>query len=124
MRRFVVALCVWGGVVLLGSACSGPTAEQAPSPQTPSAYQVQLRMTERKAAAERALGTALEWWERSAASLPSPQSTDGSPVRIEWRAPLYRVRLGPFASREDADAVLEAAREAFPDAFVVPARSP
>lgn len=124
MRHVAIALCVWVGVVLLGGACSGPTADQVPSPQTPSAYQVQLRMTERKAAAEQALGTALEWWDGAAASLPSPQSTDGSPVRIEWRAPLYRVRLGPFASREDAEAVLEAARGAFPDAFVVPARSP
>lgn len=87
-------------------------------------YHVQLRMTEEKAEAERALGQALSWWnDADAKALPQPAAAgQSSPVTIAYRTPLYRVRLGPFASRAAADSVLSAAHERFPDAFVAPSR--
>lgn len=115
------------GALLLG-ACSGP----GPASDTPSAepgsrvYHVQLRLTEDKDRAVETLNQALRWWEQQPASERAPlvQTSQSSepPVRIKWKAPLYRVRLGPFASEPQAETVLEAARSAFPDAFVAPDR--
>lgn len=110
-------------IVLLavGAACSG--LRSAGSEEEPTrVYLVQLRMTEDKAEADEALGTALKWWTDTAPSdLPQPLEAAGSsPVEIAYRTPLYRVRLGPFASRDKAETVLTAAQEAYPEAFIVP----
>jgi hypothetical protein len=43
-------------------------------------------------------------------------------VSIKWRAPFYRVRIGPFATEQQAETVLEEAHSTFPDAFVAPDR--
>lgn len=84
-------------------------------------------MVKDKAKADRALSTALDWWQAHASSLnPEPLGRAGrpdrAPVVIAWKAPLYRVRLGPFASRAQAEDVLAAARSSFPEAFIAPDR--
>jgi cell division septation protein DedD len=84
-------------------------------------------MSKEKATADRVLGAALHWWQAHASSLePTPvagsDSAERAPVTIAWKAPLYRVRMGPFASRAQAEEVLGAARSAFPEAFIVPDR--
>ena len=110
-------------VVIVLGACTGPQSTGGEE-ESQRVYHVQVRMTEDKAKAERTLGTVLEWWTQSApAHLPQPVETEqASPVKIAYRPPLYRVRLGPFASREEAETVLAAAQEAYPEAFVVPGR--
>jgi len=87
-------------------------------------YLVQLDMTDEKETAEKRLSTALQWWNSSTAhGLPEPVSEGGeSPFSIEWRAPLYRIRLGPYPRRQQAERVVSAAQESFPEAFVVPDR--
>lgn len=122
-----------GGLVLgllLGLSCSGPAPERsgpAADDEPKRLYHVQLEMTEDKATADQVLGKALSWWEDRASSLdPQPvnltEDTTDSPVRVVWQPPLYRVRLGPFASRSEAEAVLDAAHPTFPDAFIAPER--
>lgn len=127
--RRLVAVGLLVGALLLGMSCSGPSADQTSSPEADArsrVYHVQLEMTEKKAAAHRTLGAALDWWNAHAASLtPRPLKSSASEDRvahIEWKAPYYRVRLGPFASRADAQLVLQDARSAFPNAFVAPER--
>lgn len=116
-------LALFAGVAIAPLACAGPRPDGG-STDTASGrtYLVQLRTTDDQATAEQARSAALQWWSGAAPGLPSPVTTDADPVYIAWRAPLYRVRLGPFASRAQADSVLAAAREAFPDAFVAPSR--
>jgi len=80
-----------------------------------------------KAQADRVMSDALNWWQAHASSLePDPldraERPDQAPVVIAWKAPLYRVRLGPFASRAQAEDVLSAARSSFPEAFIAPHR--
>jgi hypothetical protein len=79
-------------------------------------------MAKEKAKANRILGHALEWWNAHAAALAArPLTPSGdSPVSVAWQAPLYRVRIGPFASRAQADSVLGAVQSTFPGAFVRP----
>lgn len=120
---------VWVGGMLLG-ACSGPAPESTgrSSEGEPGTriYHVQLRLTEDKARAARTLGRAEQWWREQAPAdrppLAKSAPSANAPVTIVWKAPFYRVRLGPFAAEAQAEAVLDAARPAFPDAFVAPGR--
>lgn len=117
------------GSLLLGLSCSGPATDASESTDdgVERVYHVQLEMTEDKGAADQVLAEAVTWWnERVSSSVPDPVrlSDDASdrPVTVVWKAPLYRVRLGPFASRSQAEDVLGAAQSVFPDAFVAPER--
>ena len=120
-----------GTAVLLGvfffGACAGPPS--SPPSSSPEAgtrvYHVQLQLTEDKARAEAILSRGLRWWKNQPASTRPPlvrgtQASDA--VSIKWRAPFYRVRIGPFATEQQAETVLEEAHPAFPDAFVAPDR--
>lgn len=124
MRSLVGPGLLIGGV-LLGLSCSGPAPDVTPTAETDArVYHVQLDETQQKAEADRMVGRVLEWWEKQAATVgPRPVETASSPVSVAWRAPLYRVRLGPFASRAGADSVLAAAQRTFPGAFVRPERA-
>ena len=129
-RALGLLIGAWVGGMLLG-ACSGPAPESTDQSLMvePGAriYHVQLRLTEDKAQAAETLGRAERWWrERPLADRPplvQGTSSSGRPVTITWKAPLYRVRLGPFATETQAEAVLDAARPTFPDAFVAPDRA-
>ena len=121
--RASVGLGILAVALLLGLSCSGPSS--APSGETADrsrVYHVQLDMTKEKEAANQILGRALKWWEAHSASVAARPLTevDASPVTVAWRAPLYRVRIGPFASRAQAESVLETAQSSFPGAFVRP----
>jgi len=127
--RFSFGLGLLAGLLLLGLSCSGPSPEAPASSEAATdrsrAYHVQLDMTKEKEAANRILGQALQWWDAHEGAWSAPPLTppDASPVTVAWRAPLYRIRLGPFATRAQADSVLAAAQSAFPGAFVRPART-
>lgn len=121
--RFLIGLGLLISGVLFGLSCSGPEPEgrHAAAGEGGRVYHVQLDATKKKGAANRMLGRALEWWNERADSVgPRPVSREASPVTIAWRAPLYRVQLGPFASREAANDVLAAAQAAYPEAFISP----
>lgn len=113
------------GAAVLG-ACSGPAP--SPDPSTPTVgsrvYHVQLQLTEDKDQAEEILNRGLRWWKRQPTSSRPPLlqevSSSNRAVSIKWKTPFYRVRIGPFATEEQAQTVLEEARSAFPDAFVAP----
>lgn len=107
-------------------SCSGPQPDRRAPSQEPGGqvFHVQVLLTEDKQKAEQALSKALSWWKNRPSgerpSLAEVPEASRSPVDIKWKAPLYRVRIGPFASRQEAEAVLAEARSPFPDAFVAP----
>ena len=123
--RIVAALLL--GAAFLGG-CSGaapPTDSSGAEPRS-RVYHVQLRLTEDKDQAEAILSQGLRWWnQQPASSRPSlvedARSSDTA-VSIKWQAPFYRVRIGPFATEQQAETVLEEAQSTFPDAFVAPER--
>lgn len=112
-----------GGLLL---ACSGPAPNDPGTASGPDAgprvYHVQLQFTDDKDDAAALLGRAQQWWrEQPPGEHPSRVEglrTSDQPVTIVWKAPFYRVRLGPFATETQAKRVLDAARPTFPDAFV------
>lgn len=126
-----LALVRWtSGLLLIAGllgACSGPPQKQSPSSSSGTrVYHVQLQITEDKDQALKILDRGRQWWANQPASQRPPlgerPDASPSPLAIEWKAPYYRVRLGPFASKSQAETVLDAAHSAFPDAFVVPDR--
>jgi len=120
--------------VLLGTAlfaCSGPSPSSSPvdskSEGPPDrVYHVQLQLTEDKDQAEVILSRGLQWWNRQPSSSRPPlvqeASSSDAAVSIKWKAPLYRVRIGPFATEQQAQTVLEQAHSVFPEAFLAPGR--
>lgn len=113
------------GLTLFG-ACSGPHSESAEEESETRLYHVQLQLTEDKDRAVEILSHAQQWWTEQPSSERPPLATtppsSKKPITIKWRAPFYRVRLGPFATKQEAETVLEAAKTSFPDAFVSPER--
>lgn len=83
-------------------------------------FHVQIRTVGEKSAADRAVSDAVAWFDAlPEAERPEPLSAVRElPVDVRWKAPFYRVRVGPFSSREAASAVLRALKSDFPEAFI------
>lgn len=121
-----MCLCV-GGLFL---SCSGPAPNQSGTTSGAGAaervYHVQLQLTDDKDQAAVVLGRAQQWWQEQPPSkhpsLVDDVPSSDPPVTMVWKAPFYRVRLGPFATKEQAETVLQAARPTFSEAFVAPER--
>lgn len=113
------------GILGIALSCTAPQPQESEETEARRVFHVQLHMTEEKDEADRVVGEALEWWEEQPPSARPPLAdSDGSPVDVAWRPPLYRVQLGPFATKEQAESVLSEARSDFPEAFVAPERLP
>lgn len=105
-----------------GESPAGPTSRAEDGRNTTRVFRVQIGLFPEKAAADSALGAAVQWWDAiPRTEQPRPlRNVDRLPVDVHWRAPYYRVRIGPFVARDRAEAVLQTAREKFPDAFIAP----
>jgi len=86
----------------------------APTSRVVDGFRIQLFSSEDRAAAERVRGAA-EAWSRSLSG-----SGAGMRGEVAWLQPYYRVRLGAFASRAEAEEALAAVRTEYPEAFLVP----
>ena len=91
----------------------------APEPEGPrqvDGYRVQIFNTASRDAAERVRGNAMDWWQSARSTAGAPRTMD---VVVAYQQPYYRVRMGAFGTREDADRALALIRQRFPDAFLV-----
>ena len=90
-------------------------------PRTVQGYRVQVFSSADKAAADDVRDEAAGWWRvvrddpDAAAALPN-----GLPAEVEYHQPYYRVRLGAFEFRREAEAALRVIQRRFPEAFIVP----
>ncbi|MDQ7039831.1 MAG: SPOR domain-containing protein [Rhodothermus sp.] len=90
--------------------------------RTVEGYRVQIFLTESKATADSIYATAAVWWRRMAAQgalegIPGAHA-DPPPIYIVYRAPYYRIRLGNFRTREEAERLRALAARRFEGAFV------
>lgn len=107
-----------GRVVVPGSGSGGP----APPPQEPTAQQVdgfrvQIFSSASRDAAERVRDEAVTWWEGAQSAPNAPQTME---TAVAYLQPYYRVRMGAFATRAQAEAALALVRQRYPEAFLVP----
>ena len=74
--------------------------------------------------ADRTAAAAAVWWQR----LQNNGELDNlytsveyePPIYQDYRAPYYRVRIGNFAERADAQRMLDLVEDRYPNAFIVP----
>lgn len=120
-------LLVWAGVFLLvgmlGCSTTEPVADEQPAEEVEEAmparpFFVQVASAEQRADAEAVWQQVVTWWNQTDAP-PDPLRRYGdAPVHIVWQTPLYRVRVGPVATREEANAVLSMLADQFDGAFI------
>lgn len=74
--------------------------------------------------ADRAAAQATAWWQelQENGDLIDTYTTReyDPPVYQDYRAPYYRVRIGNFADRADAQRMLKLVEDRYPNAFIVP----
>ena len=92
------------------------TPEPAPSRQM-EGFRVQIYASDSPAGGEQARADAEAWWaaEQQRSGFAAP--LDAYVVTLDG---LYKVRMGAFTSRADAESALALVRTRFPDAFLVP----
>ncbi len=89
-----------------------PARPSAPRPRTVEGFRIQVFSGEDRASAERVRGEAEGWARRRGA--------EGYEATLAYIRPYYRVRVGAFATRGEAEAALAGVRTQFPEAFLVP----
>ncbi len=96
--------------------------EPTATTRTVQGYRIQTLTTVNQDAADRQAAEARRWYESMALSeRPRYVGEDGELyVKIAWRQPYYRVRLGRFAYRSEAERALDDVTARFSDAFIVP----
>ena len=97
-----------------GSSAAAPSE---PVPVQVDGFRVQVFTSASRDAAEGVRAEAVSWWERAQTQPGAPESLEAV---VSYRQPYYRVQLGAFATRDEADAALVLVRRQYPEAFLVP----
>ena len=106
---------VMSGRVAVPGATGSLPAESVPTQV--EGHRVQIFSTASQATADRVRGEALAWWASARTQPGAPAEMD---IAVVYLQPYYRVRMGGFADRDDAEAALEMVRARYPEAFLVP----
>lgn len=88
-----------------------PAVPREPVLRTVTGYRVQIFQAASKDEADRRVAEAIAWWRRTNGGTPE--------VYTVYRAPYYRVRVGNYATRVEADRAARSIGGAFPGSFVV-----
>ncbi len=87
------------------------------SQQTLEGYRIQVYSAQEQKASQQFRENVRRWWRR--AKEDAPDVFQGQPpIVIEYSQPYYRVRIGAFADREDAEEALEFVSKKYEGAFV------
>lgn len=86
--------------------------------QTVQGYRVQVFSSRDKAAADDEISRVNQWWNANAAGAPEGLFSDDLPVYVVYRQPYYRVRIGNFTSRAEAERALQYLHQRYGDAFI------
>ncbi|MXZ03958.1 MAG: SPOR domain-containing protein [Rhodothermaceae bacterium] len=94
------------------------------SRQEQPGFRIQIVSTLSKQEADQAVEDALAWW-RDFEEDPSlyelyPRSEPEPPVYQDFRAPYYRVRIGNFITRANAERLLEVVKDNYASSFIAP----
>ena len=92
-----------------------PAPEPAPATRQVNGYRVQIYASESSAGGEQARANAEQWWRAEQRRSGFTAPLDAYVVYLDG---LYKVRMGAFTNRSDAEAALQLVRTHFPDAFL------
>lgn len=97
---------------------SGTAAEGVE--QTVQGYRVQVLSSKDQSTAEEAATTAQQWWRENKSAAPEGlfSAEEDLPVYTVYRQPYYRVRVGNFTSRAEAERALKFLQQRYGDAFI------
>lgn len=96
---------------------SGSPAPSEPVPVQVEGFRVQVFTSASRDAAEGVRADAVRWWEGAQSQAGAPESLEAI---VSYRQPYYKVQLGAFATRQEADAALALVRRQYAEAFIVP----
>ena len=83
-------------------------------------YRIQVQFARDKATADQTVENVIAWWNKMKGRYRETTLFDGlAPVQNVYRQPYFRIRLGNFGTKEEAEEMLEIVRNEFPGAFVV-----
>ncbi len=99
----------------------GGEGHREPVTRTVEGFRIQVFTSAEKSEAEQALVDALQWLG-DVPRAQRPVGMDAESVDIHWQQPYYRVRLGTFANREEAETALALVKPEFDKAFILPGR--
>ncbi len=89
-----------------------------------SGFRVQILSTLHKLEADQIIEDALAWWqdfvEDTSFYQLYPQFESKPPIYQDFRAPYYRIRIGNFLHRDDAERFLETVEKSYASAFIAP----
>ncbi len=103
--------------------------------RTVEGFRIQIYSSRDKAPADEAVEQAIAWWNavqeerreeeegapaEEGAAAEEPLLPADLPVYVRYRQPYYRVRIGDFASRAEAERALRLIQRRFADAFIAP----
>lgn len=109
-----------------GTITRTPEPEPEPEPRGPvtrtvDGFRLQIGMMNDRSEADATVEDAAAWYRNLPTSSRPPYLGNGDlDVHIAWRAPYYRVQIGSFATRDEAERALDAVKRRYPDAFPVP----
>lgn len=100
----------------------GTIEETAPDgPRTVQGYRIQVFSSADKAAAEGVRDEAATWWHMAQNDPDALELLpNGLPMEVDFNQPYYRVRLGAFEYRREAEQAIRVIQRRFPEAFIVP----
>lgn len=88
--------------------------------RTAPGFRIQISSTVEKDDAVVAEEAAQQWWRGEDRTAVAGLSGQELPVYIVYRQPYYRVRIGNFASRAEAERAATIVQRRFPGSFIVP----
>lgn len=86
--------------------------------QTVEGFRIQVFSAQDQEAAQEFRERVRRWWEQTESRAPDDLFRSSPPIVIEYSQPYYRVRIGAFADREDAEEALEFVHNEYSGAFV------
>jgi len=92
--------------------------------QSRQGFRIQIFSSQDKRAADGQAENAVAWWRQQLRigrlDEVYPGATSPPPVYLDFRQPYYRVRVGNFSARRQAQAFLQLIEQQFPSAFIAP----
>ncbi|MEZ4700040.1 MAG: SPOR domain-containing protein [Rhodothermales bacterium] len=123
LRPFALAALLAAGL-FAGCSAVRPDPGAPPEEDRPvvvQGYRIQVATARDKGEADRHADRLLAWWnERSEAERAAFRAGKELAVDVNWIQPYYRVRAGHFEDADSAQPLLDALKERFPSAFLVP----